>query len=648
MTQLPIFDFKKEICSAVKNNQVVIITAETGAGKSTQVPQFLLEEDYSMIVTQPRRLAARTVSQRVADELGQKLGETVGYRTAMERVDSQNTKCLFCTDGLALVRELMGGERSKRDVLILDEVHEWNINIEVLVAWTKLQLSLGADFKVVLMSATLEADKLSEYFNDAPIISVPGRLHPIEKRKAGVSLESDTAGLLRGGRNVLVFQPGKPEIAKFISDLSTWNLNAEVLALHGDQTPEEQSKCFRHYGRPKCIVSTNVAQTSVTIDDIDAVADSGMEKRNEVHEGVEGLYLKAISLSDSKQREGRAGRTKSGIYIDHCKDSQRLEFPVAEIMRSLLDQTVLRLAEAGFDAERLDFFHQPDKSKIREAVRALHALGCMDKNGKVTEIGKRVARMPISVKFARMIIEGERLGVVEDVIKAAAILETGEITIRPKDKYSYPKWRRLTSEYESDVLAQIDVFNAAMNMSKEELQENDIHLKAFFRAKEIYRHLVQSLRNRINIFSNGNRESVMRAICAGMVDHLYHFNCGIYKNGDETARQLNRNSVIRGAEWLVGIPWDLEINGRYGLVTLNLVIMATKVNPMWLAEIAPQLVEIKKGIEPFFDSGIDSCCSLTEIRFNGQFLKSETEQSPEHEMAEDVFNNWLATAMALK
>lgn len=647
---LPILSFRQEIIDAVKNNSVTVITAETGAGKSTQVPQFLLDEGYNLVVTQPRRLAARTVAQRVADERGEALGGIVGYRTAYERKDSRETRCLFCTDGLALIRELMG--YGQHNVLILDEVHEWNLNIEVLVAWTKLQLSQGSDFKIVLMSATLEAEKLSQFFGNAPIIKVPGRLYEVEEKPASYSVASDAATLLKAGRNVLVFQPGKSEISQTISDLKAMSdLNAEIMPLHGELTPEEQSACFRHYGRPKCVVSTNVAQTSVTIDDIDAVVDSGAERRVELQNGVEGLYLKAISYADREQRKGRAGRTKPGVYIDHCSSSSRLDFPKAEILRVRLDQTVLRLAEAGFDAEALSFFHQPDRSEIHEAKRALKALGCMNEEGSVTQIGKRVAQMPISVQFARMILEAERLGVVDDIIDIAAILEIGEVTAR-KDRDGRDVshlWKKLcVGETESDIMAQHTVYKAALNMNNDKMRDNGVHTKAFYQVKEVRRHLADALRGKVSEFrSNGKRENILRAVCAGMVDHLYQYNYGSYVNGDSTSRELNKESLVRSAQWLVGMPWDLQVKTRRGMMTLNLIRMATKVDPMWLAEVAPQLVEIKAGLNPSYDSSKDSVVSTTQTYFNGRMVEEKRVDDPNHAEAKNVFCQWLAGQMAI-
>jgi len=645
---LPVSQYENEILEAIENNPVVVITAETGAGKTTKVPQMLLRRDYNVVVTQPRRLAARTVAQRVAEEYGSELGDIVGFRTAYERRDSENTRCLFATDGLAMVRELMGA--GNHNVLVLDEVHEWNLNIEVLVAWAKRKIEIGTNFKVVVMSATMESGKLAEYFGGAPVIDVPGRLFPVEERKNGNDIKEDVVKLLKEGRNVLVFQPGKAEIADMVSKLkSIPDLSAEILPLHGSLTPEEQNACFRHYSKPKCVVATNVAQTSVTIPDIDAIVDSGMERRVELVDGVEGLYLKPISKADATQRKGRAGRTKPGIYIDYCDVRSRLEFPKAEILRVRLDQAVLRLAGVGIDVEELEFFHQPDKSEIHEAKRALKALGCMDEGNVVTAIGHKVARLPISVKYGRMVVEADQRGVIDDVITIATLLEQGEITIRKKDGILGKEfWGQLCpGERGSDIMAQLAVYQAAENMRNEEMAKNGVFVKAYYQAKEKRRHLANSLRGKIHTFkSSGDRQEILKCICAGMVDHLYRYNGGDYRNGDGQDRQLSEGSIVRDAEWLVGIPFDLEITTRRGNMTLNLVTMATKVEPEWLAEVAPQLVRIETGSDPAFSPDYDSCYSTTKTFFQGQKIEEKRVATPEHEKACELFADWLAGKMS--
>lgn len=645
---MPIFPYKDEILEKIRKNPVVIITAETGSGKTTQVPQYLLDEGYNIVVTQPRRLAARTVAQRVAAEYGSEFGDVVGFRTAYERQDSPSTRCLFATDGLAMIRELMGTDQ--HNVLVLDEVHEWNLNMEVLVAWAKRKVISGADFKVVIMSATMESEKLSEYFGSAPVIEAPGRLFPIEERKAGDDMAKDVVKLLREGRNVLVFQPGKAEIVDMVSKLkSVSGLTAEILPLHGELTPEEQDACFRSHDLPKCVVATNVAQTSVTIPDIDAVVDSGTERRVELVDGVEGLYLKPVSIADARQRKGRAGRTHDGVYINHCDTRNRLEFPKAEILRVRLDQTVLRLAEVGIDVEDLEFFHQPDKREIHEAKRALKALGCMDENGDVTKIGHKVAKLPISVKYGRMVIEAEKRGVVDDVITIAALLEQGEITSRKIDGMLGKNiWSQLCpGEKESDVLAQLAVYEAAERMKKEEMAKNGVFVRAYYQAKEKRRHLADSLRRKIKFGSSGNWEDIIKCICAGMVDHLCRHNGGDYRNGDGQDRQLSENSIVEDAEWLVGLPFDLEIKTRRGGMTLRLVTMATKVEPEWLAEVAPQLVKVEDGIDPAYVPECDSCYSTIRTFFQDQKIGEERVVTPEHPEASEVFVDWLAGKMSL-
>lgn len=646
---LPIYEYKTQIVSAVNDNAVVIITAETGAGKSTQVPQFLLEAGYDLVVTQPRRLAARTVAARVAEEYGEELGGTIGYRTAIDRADSEATRCLFATDGLALVRELMG---QNKGILVLDEVHEWNENMEVLVAWAKLQIASGVDFKVVLMSATLEAERLSNFFDGAPVISVPGRLYPVEEREQSLRIAMDVADLVSEGRNVLVFQPGKGEISDTIAELERMmNVAAEIMPLHGELTPEEQARCFKHYARPKVVVSTNVAQTSVTIDDIDAVVDSGKERRIELVDGVEGLYLKAISKADAKQRKGRAGRTKPGIYIDHCDvpADRRPDFPVAEIMRKRLDQTVLRLAIAGFNMEELSFFHQPERSEISEARRALIALGCMTEDGTVTPIGRLVNRLPVSVKYARMLVEADRLGVVDDILTVASILEQGGITVPPPSRKNpdRPDWRQMVpGEHESDIMAQLSVWQMATSMSKDEMYKNGVASKSYFHAKELRAHLADAVKGHFRFCSTGNREDILKAVCAGMVDHLYQNNYGSYRDGmGGTNREIGSASVVGSGEWVVGKPFDLEISTLRGKMTLHLIELVSKINPMWLAEIAPQLVSVETGLDPKYDAIADLCMATERMRFNGHVVEDKRVAMPEHEQAAALFAGWLTGEM---
>lgn len=654
---LPIELYRDEILSSLESNSVTIISAETGAGKSTKVPQYLLNAGYEVIVTQPRRLAARTLAERVAEENGTKLGEVIGYKTAQDQKWSENTKCLFVTDGLQLVNELMGRAISRSRVLILDEVHEWNLNIEVLVAWVRRQVQEYGDFKVILMSATLESDRLSEYFFGAPVIQVPGRLFPITKREKGESVVSDAISLAQDGRNVLVFQPGKNEIEETISELKKYQDMFEVLPLHGELSPEDQKKCFQHYHCPKIVVSTNVAQTSVTIDDIDAVVDSGLERRLELIDGIEGLYIRSISVSDSEQRAGRSGRTRPGIYIDHSpmNDPQNREyrerFPKAEIERVRLDQTVLRLAEVGFDMEKLEFFHQPDPDSILKAKSELRSLGCMDEAGKVTSIGRRVSRLPVSVSIGRMLIEAEKRGVLDDVITVAAIMEVGQLHARKVDGEENRIWRlHILKESDSDPIAQLNLFGAAENMTKEQMYNAGIHIGAYHRIKQTRKNISDAVRRFVKNRSEENEErifqkdEVIKSVCAGLINNIYVRSFGNrYKKPSEIfSRDLSRDSVIRmGSELVVGIPFDLEITSRGEKRTLRMIRMVSKIDVEVLKEIAPQLISVEKGVDPRYSFVEHEVVADTVFKINGITISTTQEILLDHPQKEELHIDYL-------
>lgn len=590
---LPISDFRDEILDTVSANRVVVIIAETGAGKSTQVPQYLYNDGYNVVATQPRRLAARMVAARVAEEMEFELGTLVGFRTAEEHKDSSETDILFCTDGLQLVRELTGRNKA-RSVLILDEVHEWNQNMEAIVAWSKLRLESDPSFKLILMSATIEADSLSRYFWNCPVINVPGRPHHVEMREGGDIIEEASA-LAEAQKNVLIFVPGKAEIDETIRLLRARGVHkmAELLPLHGQLEPHEQARAFEHYNRPKVIVSTNVAQTSVTIDDIDAVVDSGLEKRRDLRDGIEGLYLGETSQADCHQRAGRAGRTKPGEYV-LCSDvglRARNKFPIPEIARTRLDQLVLRLATVGIDASALNFFHAPKKGAIESSKELLWKLGALEYPLDVTAIGEAMSKLPLDVHFARMLVDAEEFDVLEEVITIVACLESQSIRIRPS-KGEPHLWRRLTREAGSDLLAELECFNAAEWLEADELVEHGISLKRLQKAVELNSRLRKLYGIQLAHTSGVlNRRAVIRACSKGLVDGLFRQVEDGYVGSDGSLRRVDKNSVIIGAAWVVGVPFDIGVKGRNGSDTiLYLINHVSGVKPEWLAESAPHLV----------------------------------------------------------
>ncbi|MFA7308782.1 MAG: DEAD/DEAH box helicase [Patescibacteria group bacterium] len=640
MEALPIEAFKADILGS--DAPYIIVEAETGSGKSTMVPQWYRELGYRVLVTEPLVETVVGTSEYVAELAGVQLGCEVGYRTASSRCDSPDSQILFCTDGLALVRELAGHNRF--EVLVIDELHEWNTNQSTLEAWAWKHLQVGdSPFrKIIVLSATLDSAELSRKRGNAPVFKVPGRQFPIVDRAAGQDLVADIKTLVAEGFDVLVFQPGKKEIEETISQLS--GTPAELIPFHGQLERSEKNRAYRSYGLPKVVVSTNALETGRTLLPSPgrqlAVVDSGLERRVELIDGIEGLYLKPITKARGRQRRGRTGRVGEGVYIDHCPARDRSDYPVPEILRTRLDQTVLRLAVVGYDATELPFFHDLDQRVIVDAKKALMALGAMSQDGAVTQIGRLMAKLPVCVQFARMIVEAEERGVIDEVITIAAILEAGGITDRTD------AWRAHTSEQESDLLSQLDLWNAARGVHGEGLREIGIFSKSLYRAREIRAKLVDALKvHRVKFGSIGNRMQILKSCVAGMVDHLFSNEYGDYRNGGNGTRQKARESVVSGSpDWIVGLPKDIQFKDRRGrLGTLNLVSMVTKVDPAWMVEVAPQLVKVEEGISPKFDSEQDSCVSTTKTYFNGRLVKEERVATPEHDKAADAFCDWLAS-----
>ncbi len=662
---LPIFAFAEKITSTINQNPVTIIAAETGSGKTTQVVQMIMEEtDYEVVITQPRRLPARTVSERVANEMGVVFGTAVGYRTAEDRKDSIDTRCLFCTDGLQLVRELTKKSKkisSQGIVLIIDEVHEWNINIETLVAWCRnMIVSKTANIKIVLMSATIDHAGLSEHFFNAPVIKVPGRMFPVKGSPygGGIVAQRSSSELIdeiiiqvNQGKNVLVFLAGKPEIAAVEKDLLDIFIKAHVLQLHGDLSPSDQAKVFSTYTLPKVILSTNIAQTSITIADIHHVVDSGLEKVIELRNGVETLTLNTISKSDAIQRAGRAGRVGPGGYT-LCNDKMYDffdQYSTPDIKRLRLDQMVLRLAAASLDATELQFYHQPDIEQLVLAKKTLIVLGALDEKGNITSLGREINTFPTSVRTARMIIEATKQKCLSTMLTIAAIMETNYGTIkynpRSNDPYQYRSWRELvgSKKYSSDLLCEFDLYTAAKNIGYNRLEERGISKKGYGIAVEIRGQLHNIAKDlgydeKKESANSQNEEAVLKCILSGMIDCLYYNSYGRFTDGQSDRRDLDKNSVLNSfglfssLQFVVGKPKNITIkSGRYGMPRiLNLLTNCTTVKPSWIDEIAPGLItETVVAQSSYLDNIFPSLQQKEryQLCINGYVVSPPSEQS---------------------
>lgn len=640
---LPTLNFKEEICDAVDRNQVVILTAETGAGKSTQVPQYLAEHGYTrVIVTQPRILAARNLTRRVREEWAERntedSSEIIGYRTAHERDDSGRTKILYCTDGLQLVRELTGSGTTARQVLVLDEVHEWNENMEVLVAWAKRRAEEDPTFKVVVMSATLDDEALAEYFQTDAVIKVPGRHFEVTKRRGSDVIDELLKQLDQPKHNILTFLPGKSEIQHVteVIEEKAKKAGVPIIPLHSQLEAEMQQKAFAGYPHGKIILATNIAQTSVTIDDIDMVLDSGLERRAEVRSGVEGLFIAQISQADCLQRAGRAGRTKPGEYILAPYDvmpclpfEDRPEYAIPEIMRTHIDRLTLRLASIGIDIETLDFYHDPSHSAIKRAKHTLVSLGALTPRGDITNIGRSMERFPVESSYARMLVEVEKYDPVVQS-KLATIIAIQEVGGIVRGGANYTGWQVYVSQKQSDLLAQYDVLMALPRIVPDTYETMGIIAKNIDKAEEVIERLHRDLgleQGELTAIMPDEAAQLMRAIIAGQIHQLWMVDDrGQYEHvTTHKQRELSSSSVVRGARLVTGTPFDLEVPMRGGeLSTLHLLQNVTVVNTSWLLELAPEQFGTRKP-EVYYDPRLGGLASRQRVRLGKIVLEGSAE-----------------------
>ncbi len=458
---LPVYSQKQRILDAVGKNQVVVIESPTGSGKTTQLPVILHEAGYAekgvIGVTQPRRIAAVGVSRFIARQLQCKLGGYVGYKMRFEDFTSPETKLKIVTDGTLL--QEMKGDRwlSKYSVLMIDEAHERTLNIDFILGLVKEILPHRPELKVIISSATLNPKAFSEYFSDCPIVTIDTPVYPVEISYDPPPIEGDEDVLISkitavvekialSGQegDILVFCTGEKMIKETVAKLSGGRARRDlhIVPLYGRLGSEEQEKVFDPppEGTRKVVVSTNIAETSVTIDGITAVVDSGLAKMNFYNPRTytSSLVETLISKASADQRKGRAGRTRPGICLRLYSEksySERSEFTREEIYRTDLAEVVLRMAEIGIrDFETFPFISPPAPKGIHGAVEALRLLDALDENNDLTDIGRRMVPYPLMPRHARMIVESTLRypDVLKEVIIAAAFLSTNSPFLLPQ------------------------------------------------------------------------------------------------------------------------------------------------------------------------------------------------------------------------
>ncbi|MFF7637364.1 ATP-dependent RNA helicase HrpA [Kitasatospora sp. NPDC008050] len=505
--ELPVSQKKDDILAAIRDHQVVIVAGETGSGKTTQIPKICLELGRGVkgLIghTQPRRIAARTVADRVAEELHTTLGEAVGWKVRFTDQVGQDTLVKLMTDGILLAEIQTDRELHQYDTLIIDEAHERSLNIDFILGYLKQLLPRRPDLKVVITSATIDPERFARHFGDAPIVEVSGRTYPVEVRyrplvEDGEALDEDDAEVDRdrdqiqaiceaaqelqaeGPGDILVFLSGEREIRDTADALNKLNLKfTEVLPLYARLSSAEQHRVFQRSNSRRIVLATNVAETSLTVPGIKYVIDPGTARisRYSHRTKVQRLPIEAVSQASANQRKGRCGRTSDGICIRLYSEEDflaRPEFTDAEILRTNLASVILQMTAAGLgDISAFPFLDPPDSRNIKDGVSLLQELGALDPQEKdprkrLTQLGRKLAQLPVDPRLARMVLEADKNGCVRDVMVIAAALSIQDPRERPTEKRQVAdeRHRRFTSET-SDFLSYLAMWRYVREQQKE-------------------------------------------------------------------------------------------------------------------------------------------------------------------------------------
>ncbi|MCI2423272.1 ATP-dependent RNA helicase HrpA [Saccharopolyspora sp. K220] len=640
--QLPVSQRRDELLAAIRDHQVVIVAGETGSGKTTQLPKMCLELGrgiQGMIGhTQPRRLAARTVAERVAEELDTELGSAIGYQVRFTERAGTETLVKLMTDGI-LLAEIQHDRLLRRyDTLIIDEAHERSLNIDFILGYVKQLLPRRPDLKVIITSATIDPERFSRHFDDAPVIEVSGRMYPVEVRYRPLLDDSDdTEDVVRdqtqaicdavdelcadGPGDILVFLSGEREIRDTADALQQQNLsNTEVLPLYARLTAAEQHRVFQSHTGRRIVLSTNVAETSLTVPGIKYVIDPGTARisRYSFRTKVQRLPIEPISQASANQRKGRCGRVSEGICIRLYSEqdfSSRPEFTDPEILRTHLASVILQMTSLGLgEIEFFPFLEPPDRRQITDGINLLHELGALDRSKvelhkRLTPIGRKLAQLPIDPRLARMVLEAERNGCVGEVLVIVAALSIQDPRERPTDKQQAADQKHarfIDKDAESDFLTYLSLWRYLRGQQKE-LSSNQFRKLCrtdflnYLRVREwqdLYGQLRQMVKSMGMTLGDQQADSarIHQSVLSGLLSHIGLKD--VEKKSGPPGRGANEYQGARNARFAVFPGSSLFKKPPRWVMAAELVEtsrlwarIAARIEPDWVERLAQHLVK---------------------------------------------------------
>ncbi|EMR11150.1 pre-mRNA-splicing factor ATP-dependent RNA helicase PRP43 [Pneumocystis murina B123] len=635
--QLPVHSQRDEFLKMFHSTKILVFVGETGSGKTTQIPQFVLFDDLphlngkQVACTQPRRVAAMSVAKRVADEMDVVLGEQVGYSIRFEDCTSYKTVLKYMTDGM-LLREAMNDHLlSRYSCIILDEAHERTLSTDILMGLMKEMSKKRPDLKIIIMSATLDAQKFQHYFFDAPLLAVPGRTHPVEvyytQEPERDYLEAALRTVLQihieeDPGDILLFLTGEEEIEDACRKLAmeSEELSREtelapmkVYPLYGTLPPQQQQKIFepapsprKEGGKPgrKVIVSTNIAETSLTIDGIVYVVDPGFSKQKVYNPRirVESLLVSPISKASADQRAGRAGRTRPGkcfrLYTEQAYKKELQEQTYPEILRSNLGNTVLELKKLGIDdLVHFDFMDPPAPETMMRALEELNYLACLNDNGDLTALGRMASEFPLDPSLAVMLIGSPEFYCSNEILSLTALLSVPNVFTRPNTaKKRADEMRQVFAHPDGDHLTLLNVYHAykGVNGDVNWCYEHFLSHRSLQSADNIRAQLKRTMeKNDIDLVSTpfGDKkyyDNIRRALVSG-----FFMQVAKKSSSDKNYLTVKDNQPVGlHPSTVLNYTPEWVLYNEFVLTSKNYIRTVTSIKPEWLLEIAPIYYDI--------------------------------------------------------
>jgi len=660
---LPIFELRQTFTAALLDPALpnLLIKAPTGSGKSTQIPQFVLDSGFlaegkRCIVLQPRRIAARMLAQRVARERNARLGGEVGYQVRFDNVTSRETRLSYVTEGVMLRQMLEDPLLERVGCICIDEFHERHLDGDLVLAFARqLQRTRRPDLKIIVMSATLVPGPLVEFMQPSKLLESEGRTFPVEVRyQAALQLKTgypepiwdqaaraceELANSPGFSGDMLVFMPGGHEIRKTIAAIQgrSFARGRRVVPLHGELTPQDQDAAVTPGEQPKIIVSTNVAETSLTIEGVRAVVDGGTARtaNYDARRGINTLTVQKISRASAEQRAGRAGRLGPGIAVRLWTQREHLLRPESELPEvQRLDLSEALLALRVLSREPFDWFEAPTPAAMARAENLLHDLGATDSSGQITGIGRQMSKFPLHPRFARMMLAAAELGCLREASLCAAAAQGRDILLVGKNNASHKNEDFWEPGDLSEFQALLRAFARAeaMNFEPDACARYGIHAMASREAARSADQFIQ-LAKRVGLSINdevAEPQALAKTLLAAFSDHLgVETSPGsrIYRLGGGYTGHLDKDAHIKAPRLLVASE-IVEVQGKALTVKLNNV---TLVEEDWLREMFPG--DLTVGKRAHYDSVNRRVMNMEETRFRSLVLSSKERGDPDETQA---------------